>query len=122
MPALVPAGSGFTLLSALTILRVESRNNRANGLKGRFFTVTIPICRCAAGRGTGNIFKATRIAEARATDAGSPQEAGLLASLMTAGVFDSTGADGTGWMREIGFRHIRTEPLTLDRSMVGGIK
>src|SRR5262249_12100890 len=52
--------------------------------------------------------------------------AGLLASLnmliMTAGGFDYTGADCSGWMREIGFRHIRVEPLTTAQSMVVGIK
>jgi hypothetical protein len=41
---------------------------------------------------------------------------------MTAGGFDYTGADCTSWMREIGFRDIRIEPLTAEQSMVVGIK
>jgi hypothetical protein len=50
----------------------------------------------------------------------------LLSSLQmllgTAGGFDFTGADGAGWMRETGFRDIRIEPLTMEQSMVFGIK
>lgn len=52
--------------------------------------------------------------------------AGLLSSLQmllaSNGGFDFTGADCIGWMRETGFREIRVEPLTLDQSMVVGIK
>ena len=52
--------------------------------------------------------------------------AGLLSSLQmllaSTGGFDFTGADCIGWMREIGFRDIRVEPLTADQSMVVGIK
>ncbi len=51
---------------------------------------------------------------------------GLLASLQMLlagpGGFNFTGADCIGWMREIGFRDIRIEPLTADQSMVVGIK
>jgi hypothetical protein len=42
--------------------------------------------------------------------------------LMTAGGFDFTGADCIGWMREIGFRDPRVEPLTADQSMIVGLK
>lgn len=52
--------------------------------------------------------------------------AALLASLnmliMTAGGFDFTGADCIIWMREVGFRDMRIEPLTSEQSMVVGIK
>jgi hypothetical protein len=48
--------------------------------------------------------------------------AALLSSLnmllMTAGGFDFSGSDCIGWMREIGFRNLRVEPLTTDQSMV----
>jgi hypothetical protein len=51
---------------------------------------------------------------------------GLLASLhmllTSSGGFDFTGVDCVGWMREVGFRGIRIEPLTADQSMVVGIK
>jgi hypothetical protein len=52
--------------------------------------------------------------------------AGLLASLnmliMTAGGFDCSAADCIGWMREVGFRDLRVEPLTGDHSMVIGYR
>jgi O-methyltransferase domain/Dimerisation domain len=52
--------------------------------------------------------------------------AGLLASLnmliVTAGGFDFTAADCTGWMREAGFRHTRVEPLVLGLSMIVATK
>jgi hypothetical protein len=51
---------------------------------------------------------------------------GLLSSLnmllMSTGGFDFTGADCIGWMSETGFKDIRIEPLTVDQSMVVGIK
>ena len=51
---------------------------------------------------------------------------GLLSSLhmllMSPGGFDFTGAECVGWMHETGFRDIRVEPLTVDQSMVVGIK
>ncbi len=51
---------------------------------------------------------------------------GLLMSLNmlieTAGGFDFTGADCVGWMREVGFRDARVEPLVAAHSMVIGIK
>jgi len=51
---------------------------------------------------------------------------GLLASLnmllLTAGGFDYSAADCFAWMREAGFRDIRTEPLTVDQSMIVGMK
>jgi hypothetical protein len=51
---------------------------------------------------------------------------GLLSSLnmliMTAGGFDYTGADCVGWMRETGFQDMRVEPLTIEQSMVIGVK
>ena len=40
----------------------------------------------------------------------------------TPGGFDFTGADCIGWMSEAGFRDIRVETLTVDQSMVVGIK
>jgi hypothetical protein len=43
----------------------------------------------------------------------------LLTSL---GGFNFTASDCIGWMREIGFREIRIEPLTADQSMVVGVK
>ena len=50
----------------------------------------------------------------------------LLASLnmplMTTGGFDYTGEDCVGWMREIGFRDIRVEPLAGEQAMVVGTK
>ena len=42
--------------------------------------------------------------------------------IMTAGGFDFTAADCMDWLREIGFRDIRTEPLAGEISMVVGIK
>lgn len=51
---------------------------------------------------------------------------GLLMSLNmlieTPGGFDFTGADCQGWMRSVGFRHTRVEPLTGPDSMVIGVK
>jgi hypothetical protein len=51
---------------------------------------------------------------------------GLLMSLNmlieTRGGFDYTGADGSAWMREAGFRETRVEPLTGPDSMVIGVK
>jgi hypothetical protein len=51
---------------------------------------------------------------------------GLLMSLNmlieTRGGFDFTGADCQGWMREVGFRQTRVEPLVGPDSMVIGIK
>jgi hypothetical protein len=51
---------------------------------------------------------------------------GLLSSLnmliMTAGGFDYTGADCVNWMRETGFQDMRVEPLTIEQSMVIGVK
>jgi hypothetical protein len=51
---------------------------------------------------------------------------GLLMSLhmllVSPGGFDFTAADCMGWMRETGFRNMRVEPLTIDQSMVVGIK
>jgi O-methyltransferase domain/Dimerisation domain len=50
----------------------------------------------------------------------------LLASLnmliMTAGGFDFTAADCTGWLSDAGFRDVRSEPLTSEISMVIGTK
>jgi O-methyltransferase domain/Dimerisation domain len=52
--------------------------------------------------------------------------AALLASLnmliMTAGGFDFTAAECTGWMAEAGFHNLRTEPLTTEQSMIVGLK
>src|SRR5262245_17457343 len=52
--------------------------------------------------------------------------AGLLSSLnmlvMTAGGFDFTPADCIGWMRDAGFREMRTEPLVAHQSMIVAIK
>lgn len=42
--------------------------------------------------------------------------------LMTAGGFDFSGADCIAWMREIGFRDLRVEPLTTDQSMIVDMK
>jgi hypothetical protein len=42
--------------------------------------------------------------------------------IMTAGGFDFTAADCIDWMRETGFRDVRTEPLTGEISMVVGSK
>ena len=54
------------------------------------------------------------------------QTEGLLASLQMLlagpGGFNFTGADCIGWMREAGFRNIRTEALTADQSMIVGIR
>ena len=51
---------------------------------------------------------------------------GLLMSLNmlieTPGGFDYTGADGSGWMREAGFRQTRVEHLAGPDSMIVGIK
>src|SRR5882762_8923820 len=50
----------------------------------------------------------------------------LLASLnmliMTAGGFDFTAADCTGWMRDAGFHAVRSKPLTREISMIVGLK
>jgi hypothetical protein len=40
----------------------------------------------------------------------------------TDGGFDYTGADCSGWMREVGFRDTRVEPLDGPDAMVVGIK
>ena len=52
--------------------------------------------------------------------------AALLASLnmliMTAGGFDFTAADCTGWVAEAGFHSIRMEELTAEISMIIGQK
>jgi hypothetical protein len=42
--------------------------------------------------------------------------------LMSPGGFNFTGADCSGWMREVGFRDIRIEQLTAEQSMIVGIK
>jgi len=42
--------------------------------------------------------------------------------IMTTGGFDFTAADCIGWMRQIGFRELRVEPLVGDQAMVVGIK
>lgn len=51
---------------------------------------------------------------------------GLLMSLNmlleTNGGFDYTGADCIGWMREVGFRETRVEPLAAGHAMVVGMK
>lgn len=51
---------------------------------------------------------------------------GLLSSLQmlltSAGGYDFSGEDCTGWMLETGFRDIRIEPLTKEQSMVLGFK
>jgi len=51
---------------------------------------------------------------------------GLLSSLnmliMTAGGFDYTSADCIGWMQEAGFHNMRVEPLTIEQSMVIGVR
>jgi len=51
---------------------------------------------------------------------------GLMMSLNmlieTPGGFDYTGADGAGWMREVGFREATVEPLTETHGMVVGTK
>ena len=64
--------------------------------------------------------------EAIIDDARSQNAFGLLMSLNmlieTPGGFDFTGADCTGWMREIGFAQTRVEPLAGPDSMVVGIK
>ena len=59
-------------------------------------------------------------------DARRTSVTGLLNSLnmlvMTAGGFDYTPADCIAWMREAGFRNLRTEVLTTDQSAVIGTK
>lgn len=64
--------------------------------------------------------------EAIIDDARSANAFGLLMSLNmlieTPGGFDFTGADCTGWMREIGFARTRVESLVGPDSMVVGIK
>jgi hypothetical protein len=59
-------------------------------------------------------------------DARSASSIGLLSSLnmliMTEGGFDFTAADCTGWMRDAGFREMRTEPLTDAHAMILAIK
>ena len=51
---------------------------------------------------------------------------GLLSSqnmlIMTAGGFDYTSADCIGWMQEAGFHNMRVEPLTIEQSMVIGVR
>jgi cyclopropane fatty-acyl-phospholipid synthase-like methyltransferase len=51
---------------------------------------------------------------------------GLLSSLnmliMTAGGFDYTGADCVEWMQEAGFQDMRVDALTIEQSMVIGVK
>lgn len=51
---------------------------------------------------------------------------GLLSSLnmliMTSGGFDFTPAECTAWMREVGFRSLRVEPLTRLHGMITGVK
>jgi hypothetical protein len=42
--------------------------------------------------------------------------------LSSPGGFNFTGAECVEWMREAGFRDIRSEPLTIDQSMAVGIK
>ena len=64
--------------------------------------------------------------EALIDDERSQNAFGLLMSLNmlieTPGGFDYTGADGSGWMREAGFRETRVEHLVGPDSMVVGIK
>ena len=64
--------------------------------------------------------------EALIDDDRSKNAFGLLMSLNmlieTPGGFDYTGADGSGWMREAGFRETRVEHLVGPDSMVVGIK
>ncbi|CAA9337297.1 O-methyltransferase, family 2 [uncultured Leptolyngbya sp.] len=64
--------------------------------------------------------------EALIDDDRSQNAFGLLMSLNmlieTPGGFDYTGADCSGWMREVGFRETRVEPLVGADSMVVGIK
>ena len=64
--------------------------------------------------------------EALIDDDRSKNAFGLLMSLNmlieTPGGFDYTGADGSGWMREAGFRETRVEHLAGPDSMVVGIK
>jgi hypothetical protein len=59
-------------------------------------------------------------------DARTQHVFGLLMSLNmlieTKGGFDFTGADCMGWMKEVGFRETRVEPLNGPDSMVVGIK
>ena len=64
--------------------------------------------------------------EALIDDDRSKNAFGLLMSLNmlieTPGGFDYTGADGSRWMREAGFRETRVEHLVGPDSMVVGIK
>jgi hypothetical protein len=64
--------------------------------------------------------------EALIDDDRSRNAFGLLMSLNmlieTKGGFDFTGADGSKWMREAGFRETRVEPLRGPTSMIVGIK
>jgi hypothetical protein len=64
--------------------------------------------------------------EAIIDDARTTNSFGLLMSLNmlieTPGGFDYTGADCSGWMREVGFSTTRVEPLVGPDSMVVGIK
>jgi hypothetical protein len=59
-------------------------------------------------------------------DARSAGSTGLLSSLnmliMTEGGFDFTAADCIGWMRDAGFREMRTEPLTDAHAMIVAVK
>jgi hypothetical protein len=41
---------------------------------------------------------------------------------MTEGGFDFTAADCIAWMREAGFREMRTEPLTDPHAMIVAVK
>jgi hypothetical protein len=66
------------------------------------------------------------VCESFIDDARRTSVTGLLNSLnmlvMTAGGFDYTPADCITWMREVGFRKLRTDVLTADQSAVIGIK
>jgi hypothetical protein len=59
-------------------------------------------------------------------DARSAGSTGLLSSLnmliMTEGGFDFTAADCIGWMRDAGFREMRTEPLTGAHAMIVAVR
>jgi hypothetical protein len=59
-------------------------------------------------------------------DARSASATGLLSSLnmliMTAGGFDFTAAECIGWMRDAGFREMRTEPLADAHAMIVAVK
>jgi len=59
-------------------------------------------------------------------DARSASSTGLLSSLnmliMTEAGFDFTAADCMDWMRDAGFREMRTEPLADAHSMIVAVK